>query len=262
MLKEWLCWLERDPSPYSEFRVIDVTEIQPPTDVVINHIRDLLIHARLDPKFLQDAAKYLGWDKVQALAASSQPKGFRMRRGEFGEVLSSAMLQQFHGYTIPVQKLRFAISSDQSLPGTDVIVLRLDSQRKITEVGFVESKLRTGSDTGAAVQGYKQLKHDYEQQQSDMLHFVAQRLYERNDLLKDEFMKYMLDREDRRDRDSFQLFLIWEQPGWSETVLQNLEDNDVELDRLTLHVTLVQNLGQLTEKLFRSIGVDGAVDDE
>jgi len=183
MLKEWLCWLERDHSPYSGFWVIDVTEIQPPTDVVISHIRDLLIHARLDLEFLQDAAQHLGWDKVQALAASTQPKGVKMQRGEFGEVLSSAMLQQFHGYTIPVQKLRFAISSDQSLPGTDVIALRLDKRGKITEVGFVESKLRTKNDTGAAVQGYEQLKRDYEQRQSDMLRFVAQRLHERNDSL-------------------------------------------------------------------------------
>jgi len=75
-------------------------------------------------------------------------------------------------------------------------------------------------------------------------------------------MKYMRDREDRSDRDSFQLCLIWEHPAWSETVLQNLEDNEVELDCLTVHVTRVQNLAQLTEELFRSIGIGSVVDDD
>ena len=262
MLSEWLRWSVREPSPYTGFRVIDVTEAQLPTDGVVNHLRDLLTHARLDPKFLQEAAQYLGWDKVQALAAATQPKGLTARRGAFGEVLSSAMLEQFHGYTVPVQKLHFAISSDQSLPGADVVALKLDHEGEIIEVAFVESKLRTGNDTGAAVQGYEQLKRDYEKQQSDMLRFIAKRLHERNDPLFHELMRYMRDRGDRSDRDSFQLCLIWEQPVWSETVLQNLEENEVELKRLTVHVTRVQQLAQITEQLFKSMGRERVVDDE
>lgn len=259
MLSEWLRWSRREPSPFSGFRVIDVTESEPPTDIVINHLKDLLTYARLDPSFLQDAAKYLGWDNVRALIAEFQPLGTRARRGEFGEVLSSAMLSEFHNYLVPVQKLRFAISGDQSLPGTDVIALKLD-KRRIAEVSFVESKLRTGSDTGAAVQGYDQVKRDYEERLPDMLRFVAQRLH--GDPLFDVFMEYMRDRMDTRDRDSFQLFLVWEQSQWSETVLRNLEDNEVELNRLNVHVTLIQDLADLTNSLFAMLGAGIVSDDD
>jgi hypothetical protein len=225
-------------------------------------MEDLLRDARFDMAFLGDAAEYLGWASVRARVAAAQPTGATARRGEFGEVLSAAVLDEFHGYTIPVQKMRFAIRGDQSLPGTDVIALRLGGAGEIVEVCFVESKLRTTGDTGAAQRAHEQLKSDYEQRAPDMLFFVAARLHERNDPLFPEFMRYMHDRESAAESDSFGLCLTWERVRWSEAVLQNLEDDEVELDPLTVHVFLIQDLAQLTNELFDAIGVETVTDDD
>lgn len=262
MLNAWLgCSLRESPS-YQGFSVVDGMESQTPSAAIRRHLQDLLRNARFDIGFLRDAAKYLGWSSVQARIAAAQPQGVTARRGEFGEVLSSAVLSEFHGYTIPVEKLRFAIRGDQSLPGTDIIALKLGSEGGISEVCFVESKLRTTQDTGAAQRGYEQLTSDHEQRAPEMLFYVAARLHDRRDPLFAEFMRYMRTRETAIDRDSFRLTLTWERATWSETVLQNLEDDEVELDPLTVHVVLIHDLAQLTDELFTAIGVETITDDE
>ncbi len=56
--------------------------------------------------------------------------------------MATRLLSEFHEYLVPIVKLRFAITGGQSLPGTDVLVLRAE-QGRLTEVSFVESKVRT-----------------------------------------------------------------------------------------------------------------------
>src|SRR5712691_11907730 len=105
-------------------------------------------------------------------------------------MLICAILEQFHGYKIPVQKLRFKITKGESLPGTDILALKTNIEGLITEVCFIESKLRTSSDNRAAIEGCNQLQGDYNSKFPDMVDFVTQRLYERQDPLFRPFLLY------------------------------------------------------------------------
>jgi len=148
------------------------------------------------------------------------------------------------------------------LPGTDAIALSTDTAGEIEELCFVESKFRSTTAHGTAVQAYEQLKSDTNQRVPDMLRFVAERLHEREDALSGAVLRYMNDRSGRDERDSFRICLTWERSSWSERVLDDLQDNDVELDPLGVHAVLIDDLVSLTDELLHSVGIENIDDDD
>jgi hypothetical protein len=263
MLDRWLSSNQRESSSYSDFEVIDVVQTSGPTSEMQSTLINLLRDSRFDPEFLGSMAEHLGWNVVRdSIVAGQMPKLMRIRRGDFGEVLINAILEQFHGYTIPVAKLRFKIIGNQSLPGTDALALKTDNQGAIVEVCFVESKLRTKVDYMAAVEGYKQLQEDYESKLPDILSFIAQRLHERQARLFNAFATYMRTRQDTTEMDTFRLSLCWENSEWREKTLENLQDEGVTLPELTVHLIRIHQLRQLTDTLFAELGVTEVTDDD
>lgn len=262
MLNEWLNQHARNPGPYSQFQVVDVEQISQLSPGIRSCLVHLLRDARFDPHFLSDMAGVLGWESVRQIVEKGMPSRPGAQRGEFGEVLTTEMLSSFHGYKIPIFKLRFKMTANQSLPATDILALRIDQNGSIVEVCFVESKLRTSADSMAAVDGYKQLQSDYEAKLPDILSFIAARLHERDDLVYDAFRVYMRERMDTTALDSFRLSLCWEHAVWRESVLENLQESGVELPRLTVHVIRIPGLRQLTDELFAEIGIAAVSDDD
>lgn len=262
MLSDWLKFSTRNPCPYSQFDVIDLEEEQDLSPEVRSHLADLISEARFSAGFLAEMAESPGWDQTKAAIAGQMPRQRNARRGEFGEVLISAILRQFHEYKLPVPKLRFKITSDQSLPSTDVLAIKLDPANKITEVCFVESKLRTSASSNAAVEGCTQLQSDYNAKWPSILVFIANQLYERDDLLFPSFLEYLKERNDTTEIDSFRLSLCWEHTAWRETVLENLQESDVGLKKLAVHVIRIKGLEDLTDDLFTQLGIVEVSDNE
>ena len=126
------------------------------------------------------------------------------------------------------------------------------------EVCFVESKLRGSADTGAPVEGYEQLRRDYEKELPDILQFLAARLQERNDPLYGDFMIYLRDRRDLASLDTFRLGLLWERDEWSETCLHNLEEylENSGPPPVSVHVVVISGLINLVEELYGRLGLD------
>lgn len=264
MLADWLTWKTRLPNPYKNFDLIEIEEKKEIGNEIEPLLVKLLQDYRFDPSLFQRLANRFGWSNVQKLLANStQPTVQTARRGYFGEVLTSAMLLDFFGYVIPIKKFRYAISANQSLPGTDIIAIKKQAGA-ISEVCFVESKLRTTSDTTASVQGYKQLRDDYVQRIPDMILFVLSRLYERKDPLFEDFFGYVCSRKDMSGMERFCLGLTWEYGTWTETVLENLEEetDDPSFPRLVVHRTRIKNLAKHLNDLLEAIGVKGASEDD
>ncbi len=175
MLANWLAYKSMSSS-YKKFDLIDVEEKTKLEKNVTSYLKKLLLDARIDPKMLSNAARRLGWEKtLNLLVQPSLPTKPKKRLGDFGEILTNAILVELMGYTIPVQKLRFTIKPEQSLPGTDTIAIKRKNGY-ISEMCFVESKLRTSNDyysCRAAVEGYDQLKRDYSSRVPDMIQFYT-----------------------------------------------------------------------------------------
>jgi hypothetical protein len=259
MLDKWLFFAERNPSKYKKFRVIDVEELD---EVVIDEIKpyltSLLQDALVNPESLRKAAGFLGFENAQKLYLKPRiPDVAMITKGVFGEVLISAILEQFHNYRVPIKKLRFRIVNNKSPFGTDVLALKLNDEDSIIEVCYVESKLRTGTDNNVGVEGYDQLEKDYDNWLPDIINFTYERLLETNDPLAGPFTMYLHNRSNSKDIDTFQLSLCWDKAAWKETVLENIEEyEEFKVPNLSVHVINIKELTILIKDLFNNIGME------
>lgn len=260
MIGTWLHSLLRIPSAYKEFDLFDIDEHQTLTTDMERYLEKLLLEARLNTDMLKEAAKILGWTRTQELlVAPTLPRKPNKRAGDFGEVLTNALLAEMYGYTIPVQKIRFGVSDEQSQPGTDTIAIK-KNDGAITEICYVESKLRAKNDSYsclAAVQGYQQLKTDYSDKVPDMISFVLARLYDKQDPLFYGFLNYINKRQDLTSIDRFRIGLVWEHDTWQERILELLEEEvEGSTPKLSVHRVRIHGLKAIVEKLYDNIGVD------
>jgi hypothetical protein len=261
VLNQWLQAAQRSSGGFTRFSVTDVTELEAPSDEVRDHLYELLQVSAVDPGFLADLANRLGWQKTEAIVSQRLPSNSRARRGRFGEVVGVNMLHQLDGYVIPIEKAHFSITGGQSQPSTDAVLLRVGGNNEITEVCFVESKLRTKADGMAGVEGVHQLIADYAKEIPDMLTFTAGRLYERGDPLYNPFMEYMSSRDQEQQKDTFRLLLFYDTSAWSEKCLTNIEDAEPDLSPVTVHAARITDLPELVSDLFGRCGRQ-VIDDE
>jgi hypothetical protein len=228
------------------------------------HLAKLVQNARCAPKIYDDFVVRAGWTEARKLlAAQTQPTNQKMRKGFFGEVLICAILAEFFGYLIPVEKWHYAIIANQSLPGTDAIDIKADAN-SVYEVCFVESKTRTTNDTMAAVKGYRQLKDDHSKRIPDMIFFAMCRLQERNDPMYETFLNYVFDRRNLSGTETFCLGLTWDINMWTEKALENLEEeiDNSQSPRLVVNRILVKDLTRKIKQLFGTIGIGELLDDD
>ena len=254
-LSGWLRSDYRTQPLYTKFDLIEVKEHTKLSEDVKTLLRRLLANAIFDLGLLQAVAAKLGWGQVQSMIVAKAPKGLRLRRGDFGEIITNSLLEEFFGFTVPVQKLRYRIDSDQSLPGTDAVALKVRGD-VVSEVCFIESKTRSTRATSAAVDGYQQLMSDFADEFSDIINFVLARMKESNHPLFDSFLNYLRDRDDTSNIESFRLGLVWETNEWSEATIENLEEaRNSPVPKLVVILVRLLGLKSLVDELYDSIGV-------
>jgi hypothetical protein len=255
LLSTWLEWSERDSVGFEAFNVIDIAENSSPESETITYLGGLLRDCMVDPNFLIAAQEWLDWPEIETWTMGSLPESLTLRRGSFGEVLATAIMEEFHNYDVPVRKLRYRISQGQSLPGTDVVALTWSQDDGITGVCFTEVKLRTTTAfaSEAVVDAYDQLLADQTAYRPAMLKFIAERLADMNHPLLPVFMRYLRDRRDLSDLDSFRMILVWDSEAWEEKLLSILRDIDVSVEPLTVHVAQIEELPSLIEEVYRLV---------
>jgi uncharacterized protein DUF1837 len=204
----------------------------------------------------------MGWRRLRNEVLPSRTAGsMPIRRGDFGEALTNGILAELEGYTLPIGKLRYKVTANQTLTGTDTLGIKIAERGSISEVSFVESKLRCRPDTFAGVQAYRQLKHDVELALPDIVTFVAARLHDRNDALYEPFADYLASRADTRDIETYRIALSWDTSQWTETVLSNLEAEELHLSPIGVSVCQISDLSNLIDRVYARIGAR-ATDEE
>ncbi len=223
-------------------------------------LADLMRDSYWGTDYLADVADRYGYGKVRdKFLRSRSDTRSSVRRGDFGEALTVEYLKTVEGYHIPVIKLRYKMSANQTLPGTDCIAFRF-SDNKLVKVAFVESKFRTTKDPAVAVQGTKQLQQDADSANSETLAFVARQLRETNNPLTKLIEDYIFNRE--AELDEFLLVLLHEEATWDEQILINLEDENRGLEPLHVYVARITDLRQLADAAFSNLGVEVVEDDQ
>ena len=252
----WLLPSQRTGIGFS-FEVTDIQETSAVPQAA--ELAELLNDSYWGTEYLQGLASRYGFSEVRQrfLAARSGPN-VPVRRGDFGEAVTVAYLKEVEGYAVPVAKLRFKIGANQTLPGTDCVALKL-SGNSLSEVAFVESKLRTSLDLSVAVAGCNQLNKDAESDVPEILTFIARQLRNADHPLTDLVEGYVFERN--TDLDKYLLVVLHEKATWDERVLENLEDEDLSLEPLHVYVAQVSDLRTLSDGAFTAMGAEAIEDD-
>ncbi len=258
MISDWLEVEEKQPCPYDEFGLFEVAEASPPPEPCRALLAESILSARLDPSFLSQLARELGWHQVEELTARATPRDRRARAGDFGEVLAAALLKESHGYHVPVNKLRYRITRGQMLPSTDIFSLLTDANGAVSQVCYSESKFRASHDLGAATEGCAQLQETTASRIPEILQFVLARLHEAGNPLFDALVSFLKDRRDLGAATAHRIFLIFDIKHWDDRVLVNLEDSEPSLPNLNVHKVLIADLTSLVEDVFSRVDSWGA----
>ena len=253
-------WLTPSPRETSDFS-FEVTDLEETSKIPSSaELADLLTDSYWGEDYLADLADRYGHSKVRErfLMARVGPQ-LSVKRGDFGEAVTVDYLKSAEGYHIPVQKLRHKVTANQTLPGTDCVALKL-SDGILTEVLFVESKLRTSLESSVAVSGARQLKQDADNENPVILTFVARRLKDADDPLTELFESYLFQRNTALDK--YLLMLLHQADSWTELILENLEDEEIEVEPLHVYVAKIANLKELSDGAFSVMGAEEVEDEE
>jgi hypothetical protein len=258
MINGWLNSSNRSVTAFP-FNVVDVQEI-PGAVPQAEKFASLLREAYWGEDYLSGLAARYGWEAVkERFLQARMDTQLRVKRGDFGEAVAVQYLTEVENYSIPVAKLRFKITSNQTLPGTDCIAVKVTNS-KLVEVCYLESKLRTTKDLSVAIAGANQLKQDADITLPEIVTFVARRLRQEHNNLAGFIEEYIFSRD--TGLDSFKLMLFQERNSWDEKILENLNDEEIELRPLCVYVVKVDNLVTLSNNAFTALGVIEVRDDD
>ena len=254
-LTDWLA--EEERAAERVYSVADVTETSDRPADLLQYLAELISRAKIDPIYLDRIVAALGWDAVRARLLPGRP---RVRRGEFGEALSTAILEELEDWTVPIVKLRYQVDPEQTQPGTDLLAVSRDGP-DIDDILFGESKLRGAIDNRAAVDAHDQLAEDKKKQFADILVFVLARLLEQQSDLIDPLTAYLA-RRDADAKGSYGIFLTFDDAAWRESVLDELDDEPDLLDPVGVRVIRLHDLRELADTACAAAGLDVIDDDD
>jgi hypothetical protein len=244
-------WLEsQDRAPNRAYAVTDLSERAERPAELLPYLAALLSDAKIDPSHVDRIAAALGFEDVRTRLV---PGGPAVRRGEFGETIAAAILEEIEGWRVPIPKLRYQIDPTQTQPGTDLLAVQMDGPA-IVGLHFAESKLRSGADNRAAVAAHGQLAEDQKRGFADILVFVLARLLERNSELADPLERYLAGRSPG-DRGTYGIFLTFDETAWGESVLDALDAETELLDPLAVRITRLRDLRGLADAVCASAGI-------
>jgi hypothetical protein len=258
----WLKHTSKDDSSFDQFVINYINEITKPTDKIKRGLANIVSSAWIDPDLLTNISNEIGWTETRDFLLEVPPSNKTAKRGEFGEALTYELLEKMLGFRVPVRKLRYKVTRGQSLPGTDILALKLDGD-SISEVCFIECKLRTILDYQAALDAYTQLLRIRTQKYPDIVKFTASRLKESRDKLYGSFLAYMLKHKNPVQIESFRITLIYDQSAWDKKVIERLgvysENN--HLGNTYVDVISIEELKDLVDSVYGSIGIEEVIDD-
>ncbi|MBM7855041.1 hypothetical protein JOC37_001424 [Desulfohalotomaculum tongense] len=133
-----------------------------------------------DRKLLTKSLEELGYCTLAEVYRDKRPKKRDTRMGNFGEIVTSAYMEQQLGYQVPIYRLRYNPNPEQSMKGDDVIGFKFgveEGEQRI--ICVAESKVRKHYDANILNEAYEGIKKSYGQAEPTSLNFIYERLIER-----------------------------------------------------------------------------------
>jgi hypothetical protein len=270
-------WLDRNlrKKAYS-FNIYDITEKKP----LDEDIKEYLSHQTLiQYKNLEYLKKYKN-DSTDELreylrnytfpnTRHSFTKGGKqiiknVRQGDFGEILTTLLVEEFTDLKVPISKLRYKFNKDRSVFCTDLI--SHNNGDVITDLKYYEVKTRTSKSVyKTATEAYEGLERDESKPTEAIANFLSNHYYEKAEVLfevgKEEeaepfynLAKQFSDivKNPQNYNRSFEIVLIIERSYFKEKLLKKLNELSLKLLPLEVTLVLVDNLNDLVINTFNN----------
>lgn len=251
MLKEWV----DVNSPESEFpfKIIEYLESNSIKESIPEIFSKLLQENTVDNEFLKDLAKKpnWNWEKVQSFfVIQSQPTNDNLKKGKFGEVCHGQILEEFYDYIIPIKKFQYQFTKGQSPTGTDMVAIKM-GEGKISELCYVETRLRTSDDYAAVSGAFNEIIQGRKERINSVIKFILKELFKIKHELYDLLTEYGIE---TAPKDKFRIGAIFEKDIWRPKHLENLRDvmQGSTLD-LTVDVIKINNLEKLVNDSYEKV---------
>lgn len=261
-LKKWLTSSKRIPLVY-KFAVVDVEEISIPNDEIFDYLGRELLLAHGSPKKIKKECEKLIRDAGEnqldiikryienQVLPSRELNGKRRKNptwfGNFGEVLAARYLIEFEEFRLPIYKLRFRDKRNWASRLTDLCLVKLDRLSEPT-ICYGEVKTKSsGCNKKLAVDGHYSLAKD----DAEILSFICTWLYETDRIEEADFISDI-----RLGLQSYikkhVLFLIHNKESWTDEILDNLEDCELDqrLVDFAVNVVLIDKLGKVIDPAY------------
>jgi hypothetical protein len=255
-LSGWLIAEQREPSPSVHFSVCDIRERDVRPVELVSTLALAVVNAKTSTEFLAAVEPYIDWDFLSRRLGDSPAKS--VFRGDFGEVLAGAWLEDHDKLVPTIRKLRYQILPSQTQPGADIVAVEL-RDGVVDRLHLVEVKLRTTRNTSSAVDAHLQHERRPSAQLEALLIFILERLWDDNSELFGPLLDHLAGRTYAPD-DVFHIFLVYDDSTWSDHTLTRLDDSAGSLEPLDVHVLRVRHLAELIADAFDAIGVEVIAD--
>jgi len=255
-ISKWIDIRILNPAPYQEFTVLSATENCSPDVQILQGLMCALVDMFLEFDYYLDMIRLGGKGLLRKRLEARIPKKRSFRLGDFGEVLLFGFLIAKCNYRVPYKKIaRRLLSENQQ--GYDLIAIKIKNN-KLEEILFIESKLRTKPDTGAAKQAYKQLGYNYRQRHVENLEPLERCLRGTDDSMRELILDYMFSRETYVGRERFLVGLIYDEEIWNDACLANLAGkiNDKQNLKTLALVVKIADLENLIARVCSLSGIE------
>lgn len=169
-------WIEiNDELSSGNCEIVKYSEIPESREKVYEKLTKTVIKHYSEPKRI---TKYLNnekFSKLERYINNRLPTVSNHEKGDFGEILGTEHLIQFHNYTFPILKLRHKPKPNRSLEGEDILGFYIEND-EITRICVGESKVRSSSDSDVLDDALDQLDKSYHPHPV-LLEFLSDRVY-------------------------------------------------------------------------------------
>ncbi|MHA2044488.1 MAG: Hachiman antiphage defense system protein HamA [Candidatus Thorarchaeota archaeon] len=246
-------WLEVDDAIECSlsFKVIFLKESMPPDTTVIKGLANGLAELLLEFDMMVAIVKRVGRSGLRKILKSRINRSIPLKRGDFGEILTSGVLEGIADIHVPFSKLAYRILANQSLPGYDIIAVKEDRNQSIESIFFVETKLRTSYSSDAGKDALEQLQKTFDNHHTDNLLFTIRCVERKNPKLHKLLLDYMFEVNTNRIEENFVIGLVFEKTVWTDRCLSNIEPilNNSDYPLTSVYVVPVDNLSNLIDDI-------------
>lgn len=182
----WLVGYSPYPEPPGRFKKLMLEEKANSRDSIKKALSDAILHHHMEPDEIKYCIDELGYSSLAErlpqktlVTKKGKIKKNTVRIGSFGEVIAAEHLCQYHGYKMPVYKLRHTINPKIALPGEDIIGFKITEDEKINTICLGEVKTLKSFASANVKEAHERLDKSYTEPVT--FYFISRELFKKGE---------------------------------------------------------------------------------